>query len=56
MPFYQSLSITHFPDIFWIYYHISGVTIWQLIHHPHYTNTGFYEDHHKLLDFKSSMC
>ena len=31
-------SITHFPDIFWIHYHIAGVTVRQLIYHPRYTN------------------
>ena len=49
-------SITHFPDIFWIHYHISGVTARKLIHHPHHTIWKRHEDPCKLLDFKSSMC
>ena len=49
-------SITHFPDKFWIHYHISRVTIWQFIHHPHYTNRRLHEDYYKLLDFESNMC
>lgn len=44
------------PDIFWIDYRISGITIRQLSYHLHYMNRKLHEDHYKLFDFKSSMC